>query len=380
MEMVVVANHRGGVSKTETARFLALDLAERGYKVLALDLSSMGYLFDSLKNKVEYEDSAEDKIEHLQWQNKHFKIQNAIYKVRDNLHIAQGSMRFLFDICVEFDKKYPKNISFRKLFKDIEKDYDYCIVDVNSSFDYAYFNFIISSDEIIIPIILDEDSYNTLEVTGYIVDAIKDEKNSFYNPDFKVAGILVTRWIEDCENDLNVLKRINEYAKKLGTKIYDSRIHHSLYVKNAKQKGVFLKEYAPEASVTKEYIGFVDEFIEAHRIKLTDAMKSSEYYRYKRAAFSILIPQNIRNEIERIAMQFDRSLSYTFNTLLEKGIELSEKYNCTKGIEQSDKKWLGGVQLSNKLREKIERVSAKNSCSMSHLINNYLGIALKKLI
>ena len=44
MKVIGLLNQKGGVAKTTTASVLAYGLAERGYKVLAIDMDSQGNL------------------------------------------------------------------------------------------------------------------------------------------------------------------------------------------------------------------------------------------------------------------------------------------------------------------------------------------------
>ena len=384
MKMVAIANPKGGSGTTETSIYLAGELSLRGFKVLLLDFSSLQDSFNRLLNIPPYMETIGFDL-----YNEGTNIKDALYEIQENLDIAKCSQDFMYDIYSEYIKTH-KSKGFRNIFKDIEADYDYCIADLNSSFDAFFIDSILTSDAIIIPVSIEGDNLHSFSVLNQICSAIRSEESAWYNPDFEVAGVLVTRWLEDSENDADILKTINAYAQILETKIYRTKIRYSWTVKKAKQQGVFLGAYAPNANVTEDYNIFVDEFLEDdgkdnndddnddnNIVKTNEASVLDDSNKARKVSLCISLSKEQNVAIVTLSVKIGISYTEMITRILKKGFELVAQ---TKGFEyrNNSKIYLTKpVWVPKDIKDQLENISLEERLDKTYIIRCLIDLVIE---
>ena len=387
MKVVTILNPKGGVAKTETAVFLAYELAERGYKVITIDLDPMTYMFERLyvQEGTKYNEETQDIVIDMEEKD----IKKAIYPVNDNLDIAFSLYHFN-DLRMENDsseivEKTKKLFSFLNNYK-----YDYCIIDLKHSYSETMGCILSVTNEIIIPTELDCDSIEGIRNILEAIELIKtNEKIIYYNPDILINGVLITRWNEDIDGDEKLVARLKGYVAEAKTKIFRAKIRNSLYIKRAKVEKVFLKQFAPEAPVTKDYLDFVDEYLQLYEENLdissreeqgTERKANSSNNKSVKSYIRCDLTLKQKMAIDALAVRYGRYKAYIINRLIERGL----KINFSEGIDFEfsglDKVSQSCVKLIPvEVKQQIKAISEKLNRSMTYVVSRLIDVALNDI-
>ena len=148
-KMIAVANQKGGVGKTTTSINLSACLAERGKKVLLIDIDSQGNTTSGLgleKNELEntiYE-VLRDEID----------INDAIIKVEqcfDNLYLIPAN-RNLAGAEIELITSEKMQYILKDKLDPIRDEYDFIILDCPPALGMLTVNAMTASDTVLVPI------------------------------------------------------------------------------------------------------------------------------------------------------------------------------------------------------------------------------------
>ena len=82
-----------------------------------------------------------------------------------------------------------------------------------------------------------------------------------------VAGILLTKYNGRTNVSKLLEKSLHSAAELLDTKVFGSRIRQAVVVQESQLARENLLSYAPKASVTQDYVHFIDELLERIRVK-----------------------------------------------------------------------------------------------------------------
>ena len=145
--IIAITNQKGGVGKTTTAINLAACLAEKGKKVLAIDMDSQGNMtsgFGVNREEVEYtiyETLTGD-----------CNIgQSMIVDVIDNLSLVPSSVN-LSGVEVDFiDLDKPQQV-LKGIVRSIRKNFDFIIIDCPPALGMLTINALTAADTVIVPI------------------------------------------------------------------------------------------------------------------------------------------------------------------------------------------------------------------------------------
>ena len=260
MKIVSVVNHKGGVGKTTITINLGAELAERGNKVLLIDLDSQGNLTKATGIDVHRTgDNLYTVASALNGIMKGKEIDPLKYIYRTNISDNLDVVPCCIDMA---DTKIALNIAMAretmiKLFiEEIvkSKNYDYVLIDNAPSIEVDFQNSLVASDEVLIITEADEFSTDGMESLLKQLGKIK----SFFNPKLEVAGVLINK--ADCRTNLckDMIGIIRELFGKL--KVFNTVIPASVKLKESQIMKVSIKTYDKDNAVAKAISSFTDEF------------------------------------------------------------------------------------------------------------------------
>lgn len=252
MKTVSVINQKGGVGKSTTAEMLVSALSLKGFKVLAIDLDAQGNLSYSLAA-----DSSSPTI--LEVLTEEVSAKDAIKHARADIISSNKALAGADAFIADTGKEYRLKEALEK----ISKNYDFCIIDTPPALGILTVNALTASGSVIIPAQADIYSLQGIENLEETIKAVK----KYCNPNLKIEGILLTRYNPRTILSREVSEMAEKLAEKLETKLFKAKIRDAVAVKEAQISQKSLFKYAPKSNVTKDYEGFIEEFLGKERSK-----------------------------------------------------------------------------------------------------------------
>ena len=250
MKTLTLSNQKGGVAKTTTAGALASGLAQRGYKVIVVDLDpqcnlSLGSgadilnmdqtLYDVFKGTADLPDLIQ-------------KTDLGYDLITGGLTLAGADMDFT---------QTGREFMLKEALDEIRTDYDFCIIDTPPTLGILTVNALTASDGVVIPLTADLFSLQGLSQLDLLMDRVR----KYSNRDLKTEGLLITIHDERTNISKALSEKINQTAEKLGTRVFSHPIRRSVAVRESQTLMVDLFTEAPQANATKDYNSFIDEIL-----------------------------------------------------------------------------------------------------------------------
>lgn len=253
MAVITITNNRGGVGKSTTAQTLSIGLAQKGKKVLLIDLdpqcnTSTTFRVNQAPNNIYNVLKGE------------CKIQEAIYK-NNYIDLISSSIN-LVNADDEF-KKEPYLYNMQYLLKNevdkIKESYDYIIYDTPPTLGILTINALVSSNYVIIPMLADIYSVQGLNVINNQIKAIKERTT---NKSIQIKGLLITHYKANTLINQGLRDSVNDIAKTLNTKVYNSVIRDSIIFSESQLNNTVCLLRYPHHNATIDYINFINQFLE----------------------------------------------------------------------------------------------------------------------
>ncbi len=250
--ILTITNNKGGVGKSTTAQTLSIGLAQKGYKVLLVDLDPQNNTSSTFK--------ASNNTKNIyQVLKGNISIQDAIQK--NNYISILASSLDLINADDEFKKgayQYKMHKLVAEQLELVKKDYDYIILDTAPNLSLLTTNAIYSSDAVVIPMIADIYSIEGLKV---INQQIQDIKEGTDNKRVKILGLLITNYKAQTTSNQMLKDALDDIASKLNTKVYNHTIRDSIIFSDSQLNNSVCMLRYPTHNATLDYLGFIDEFI-----------------------------------------------------------------------------------------------------------------------
>ncbi|MCF0228692.1 MAG: ParA family protein [Parasporobacterium sp.] len=247
-KIICIVNRKGGVGKTATAWTLGAGLIKRGERVLYVDLDSQCNLtFD-----MGVDDAESSSMEVL---TNETDIRRAICHTELGDIIPGSPELAAADQVID---STGKEYRLKEALEQVEKDYDYVIIDTPPALGTLTVNALTAGDWVIVPV---QAEVHSLQGISLLVDAVKPVKK-YCNPKIEIKGILITRYNGRSIISRDMHSNLEEVAAQIGTKLFRTNIRECTALKEAQavQQNIF--DYAPKSNAAADYSSFIDEVLE----------------------------------------------------------------------------------------------------------------------
>ena len=248
--VIAVANQKGGVGKTTTAINLSACLAEKGQKVLAIDMEPQGNMTSGLGID---KDEVEKNIYDLMIGQ--VGVEEVLQKEAiENLDIIPTSID-LSAAEIELIGVDDKEFIIRNAVQPIKDDYDYIIIDCPPSLSMLTINAMTTADSVLVPI---QCEYYALEGLTQLIHTIELVQNRL-NPDLDIEGVVFTMYDGRTNLSMQVIENVRN---NLNQTIYDTIIPRGVRLAEAPSHGLPITQYDNRSTGAKAYMALAKEVIE----------------------------------------------------------------------------------------------------------------------
>ena len=243
--VITYINEKGGTGKTSICMNVGWELANRGNKVLLLDI-------DGQKSNLTYfigktEEAKKSLYDVLQ---NNIPVKDVILSVKENLDIIPATLPV-----TDLSPTIAPLKKVRPIIKELREDYDYIMIDVNPSPQWSHYLALSVSDYVQIIMLPDAAS---LPAGDGMIDSIEDVQDSS-NADLKTLGILFNMNDETTVIGREVRNVAKEYADRLNSKVMKTKIRRAVPMREYVATHIGVTDYAPRSAVANDIRSLVDE-------------------------------------------------------------------------------------------------------------------------
>ena len=236
--VIAFANQKGGVAKTTTTLNLAAAFAEKGHRVLCVDMDPQGNLTMSQGIDPDgLELSMYDVLVH------DASIREVIR--RREIDIACASID-LAGAELAMSMKIGRERALEKALRAVSDDYDFVCIDTPPSLGLLTINALTAADHVIVPVQCEYLSMRGLVQLQNTLGMIREN----LNPDVVIDGILPT--LVDSRT-LHAQEAIELLEENFGDQVFAARIKKTIRFAEAPVRGMSVLKYEPRGTAADAY-------------------------------------------------------------------------------------------------------------------------------
>lgn len=250
MRTISIINLKGGVAKTTSSVNLAYALNQMGFQVLLIDNDKQGDCSRWMNRRSENARGI-DKIM-MGIREMDSLIQKTDYEGLDiitaNMNLLQANMH------AATEQARPNGLYIRNALRQVKRRYDFCVIDNAPDINISTINAMAAADDILIPIEIDGNSLEGLEILLQTISDIKDG----WNPDLEHTRWFITKYNASREIHRSGL----EYLRNNGNYLMKTVIRYSEPVSASTVIHQPTALYSARCNATEDYAALAEEYLQ----------------------------------------------------------------------------------------------------------------------
>lgn len=248
MKTIVIVNQKGGVAKTTSTHNIGAALAQRGKRVLLIDLDPQANLTICLGLEPL---RIQNGIVQVLRKNDAMPIKDCITHLSDNMDVVT-SVIDLASIEMEMFLRPSREKILERALAPVADEYDYALIDCPSQLSILTLNALSCANGIIIPVKTDYLAYRGLTL---LQDTIADVQE-LLNPQLHLIGVIATMFEKSVKDDNDVRALLNEEVPVLAT------VKKAVATRKGIYEGKSIVEMLPKSEVAMAYDRVAEQIIE----------------------------------------------------------------------------------------------------------------------
>ena len=245
--VVAIVNQKGGVGKSTTAINLAAYLADKGEKILVVDMDPQGNATSGLGVSADSGGCMYDVL--LDGK----PLQDVALETDiSGLHVAPATIN-LVGAEVELVSSLAREFKLKRALEKLpEAAYDRVLLDCPPSLDLLTLNALAAADEVLIPI---QCEYYALEGLTQLMRSIRMVREEL-NPALKIGGVLLTMY----DPRTNLARQVAEEVRSFfGERVFHTIVPRNVRLSEAPSFGLPIVLYAPKSTGAEAYEAVAEE-------------------------------------------------------------------------------------------------------------------------
>ena len=231
--IIAVTNQKGGVGKTTTVVNLGAALAEKGKRVLLIDLDPQG----SLSSAFGVEVASSMPTMYTLFVNPALDPRQALVHVRERIDLIPADIH-LAAVELELVDKPGREYVLKEILTPLLDGYDYVLIDCGPNLGLLTVNALTAADEVIVPLVCE---YLALRGLGTLFENIARVRSNL-NRKLRVRGILPVMYDARSSHPRQILE---ETRALFGEFVFPVVVRRSIRFAEAAVLGAPILEYAP---------------------------------------------------------------------------------------------------------------------------------------
>jgi chromosome partitioning protein len=250
--VIAFANQKGGVAKTTTTLNLAVAFAERGLRVLAVDLDPQGNLTMSQGLDPDgIEQSMFDVLVHR------LPIEQVIRPAEIDLAVSSID---LAGAELALSSMIGRERALEKALLPVRERYDYVLIDTPPSLGLLTINALVAADGVIVPVQCEYLSLRGLVQLESTLGMVREN----LNPNVQIMGILPTMFDPRTIHSREAVEILEENFRDL---VFASRIRKTVRYAEAPVKGSSVLKYDPTGPAAEAYRALAREVLDGAKAR-----------------------------------------------------------------------------------------------------------------